>query len=91
MADGPTFISAIAGFGIVIVAGYMLGGGSHSLTGLFAAQGARDWPTGVQEADAPHFVFAPASESAPGTYDRGDDFAEPSWAEIEDLYAGPLR
>ena len=92
MADGPTFISAIVGFGIVVVAGYMLGAGSHALTGLFAAHGARDWPTGVQESDAPHFVFEHTRGSQSSGSDRGDALpADPSWAAIEDLYAGPLR
>jgi hypothetical protein len=91
MADGPTFISAIIGFGIVVVAGYMLGAGSHALTGLFAAQGARDWPTGVQESDAPHFVFEHTSD-APSVSDGGDALpAGLPWAAIEDLYEGPLR
>lgn len=91
MADGPTLISAIVGFGIVVVAGYMLGAGSHALTGLFAAQGAHDWPIGIQEPDAPHFVFEHTSDSAPGVSDGGDALPEPSWAVIEDLYEGPLR
>jgi hypothetical protein len=92
MADGPTFISAIVGFGIVIVAGFMLGGGSHSLTGLFAAQGTRDWPIGVQEPDAPHFLFDHTSERTPSSSGGDDDLdAAPSWAAIEELYAGPLR
>ena len=77
MADGPTFISAIAGFGIVIVAGSMLGGGSHSPDRPVRRRRAtRDWPTGVQEADAPHFVFAhERSRARPARSDRGDDFS----------------
>lgn len=91
--DGPTFISAIIGFGIVIVAGAMLGAGSHAvLTGLFAAQGAREWPTGVQEEDAPHFDFSHRSDTsltAPTAHRALAD--DPSWGRIEDLYEGPLR
>ena len=93
MADGPTFISAIVGFGIVIVAGAMLGAGSPNvLTGLFAAQGARDWPTGVQEEDAPHFDFTHHRDPTAATSTAGQLLADdPSWAEVEDLYEGPLR
>ena len=60
MPDGLAFISMIAGFGFVIAAGAKIG--AHTaLVGLFATEGARDWPTGVQEADAPRFVFARSS------------------------------
>ena len=56
MSDGLTVIWLILGFGFLVVAGARLGAGSHtSLTGLFPARGARDWPTGVQEPDAPRF------------------------------------
>ena len=88
MPDGFTIVSVIVGFAIVTVAGAKLGAGSHtSLEGLFPAQGASDWPTGVQEADAPRFVFAPPSigslseDTAPG----------PMIGELEELYAGPIR
>ena len=93
MADGATFISAIVGFGIVIVAGAMLGAGSHTvLTGLFATQGARDWPTGVQEEDAPHFDFSHRSDPTADASIAGRAIADdPAWARIEDLYEGPLR
>ena len=92
MADGLTFISAIVGFGLVIAAGAKLGAGSHALSGLFAAQGARDWPTGVQEPDAPHFNFYHSAAVTPGASKVGDALAiEPSWVRIEDLYSGPLR
>ena len=92
MADGLTFLSAIVGFGLVIAAGAKLGAGSHALSGLFAAQGARDWPTGVQEPDAPHFNLVHSTAVTPCATTVGDALAgEPSWAGIEDLYAGPLR
>ena len=93
MADGAMFISAIIGFGIVIVAGAMLWAGSHTvLTGLFAAQGSRDWPTGVQEEDAPHFDFSHRSDPTADASIAGRALAEePGCARIEDLYEGPLR
>ena len=92
MADDLTLLSAIIGFGLVIAAGARLGAGSHALSGLFAAQGARDWPTGVQEPDAPHFNFVHPTGDTPGVSDPGDGPLDvPSWARIEDLYAGPLR
>ena len=88
MPDGFTIVSVIVGFALVTVAGAKLGAGSHtSLQGLFPAQGRRDWPTGVQEVDAPRFVFAPPSigplseDTAPG----------PMIGDLEELYAGPIR
>jgi hypothetical protein len=82
MVDGPTLFTAILGLGITLFACWMLGvGAPGALSGLFASQGARDWPTGVQEADAPHFDFSRRS---------GLD-ADPPWARIEELYEGPLR
>jgi hypothetical protein len=81
--DGLTFIIVIAGFGLVIAAGAWLGEGSPgSLAGLFPSSGAREWPVGVQEPDAPHFVVA-AVPVRPT--------AEPPRNEIEELYAGPIR
>jgi hypothetical protein len=59
MSDGVVYITLVVGFGFVIVAGARLGAGSHSLLGgLFPASGVRDWPMGVQEADAPRFAVA---------------------------------
>jgi hypothetical protein len=56
MPDGVVYVTLIVGFGFVVVAGARIGAGSHhSLAGLFPASGAREWPRGVQEADAPHF------------------------------------
>lgn len=59
MSDQLMIVWMMVGFGFLLVAGAWLGAGSHTaLVGLFAAQGVRDWPTGVQEADAPHFAVA---------------------------------
>jgi hypothetical protein len=62
------------------------------LAGMFATQGARDWPTGVQEADAPRFVVAGTSTPLTPASPTGDgvvgDLPVP---EIEELYAGPIR
>lgn len=93
MPDGLAFISMIAGFGFVIVAGAKIGAGSHTaLVGLFATEGARDWPTGVQEADAPRFVFARSSVVMAVTSAAGDiPASDVPLVEVEELYAGPLR
>lgn len=93
MPDGLAFVSMIVGFAFIIVAGAKLGAGSPSaLAGLFAAQGARDWPTGVQETDAPRFVIAPPSDpTTPAWPADGIAEAGPRSPEIEELYAGPLR
>jgi len=59
MSDGVVYITLIAGFGFLIVAGAHIGAGSyHSLFGLFPGSGVRDWPTGVQEGDAPRFAVS---------------------------------
>ena len=84
---------SIVGFGLVIVAGARFGAGSlSSLGGLFATHGARDWPTGVQEGDAPRFVFTrPAGRTTEAS--QADDLPadEAPACEIDDLYAGPIR
>ena len=50
---------AVIGFGFVLVAGTWLGTDTHTIFGgLFPSHGARDWPTGVQEPDAPRFAVA---------------------------------
>lgn len=82
MTDGLTLVSVIVGFGLVIVAGAKLGAGS--IEGLFAMQGARHQATGIQEGDAPRFVFTPAIVRATPVGD-----APP--CEIDELYAGPIR
>jgi hypothetical protein len=57
MHDGITYLSLVVGFGFVLIAGAKLGAGSQTfLAGLFPVHGARDWPTGVQESDAPRFA-----------------------------------
>ena len=67
MTDGLTVIWLILGLGFVMVAGARLGAGSHtSLTGLFPARGARDWPAGVQEPDAPRFDVSHLDTLRPG-------------------------
>ena len=92
MPDGLAFISMILGFAFVTVVGAKLGAGSHALTGLFAAQGARDWPTGVQEPDAPRFVIAPRMDTTQPSLPADDRTEAGSrFAEIEELYAGPIR
>jgi hypothetical protein len=93
MLDGLTFISVVIGFGLVIVAGARFGAGSLSaLGGLFATHGARDWPTGVQEGDAPRFVFArPAGGTTEASQAGGLPADDTSACEIDDLYAGPIR
>ena len=49
----------VAGVGFVLVVGGRIGSGSPTvLAGLFPAHGVRDWPTGVQEPDAPRFDVA---------------------------------
>ena len=93
MSDGLAFVAMIVGFALVIVAGAKLGAGSHTaLAGMFATQGARDWPTGVQEADAPRFDFAgpsaPLTPASPAGDLAVDALPVP---EIEDLYVGPIR
>lgn len=81
MPDGFTILAVIVGFALVALAGAKLGAGS--IEGLFAMHGVRDWPTGVQEDDAPRFVFTPRSVVT----SHADD-APP---EIDELYAGPIR
>jgi len=78
MSDQLIVVSTMVGLGFLLVAGAWLGAGSHTaLVGLFAAHGGRDWPTGVQEADAPHFAVAhldnlrPAAATPPESFDDG--------------------
>jgi hypothetical protein len=92
MPDGLTVISVIAGFALIAVAGARLGAGSTaSLAGLFPVQGVRDWPTGVQEADAPHFNLDGAPSPPVGLPDPRRGSPETPAFEIEDLYTGPIR
>jgi hypothetical protein len=50
-------VGSIVGFAFVLIAGTWLGTDPDTVFGgLFAAQGVRDWPSGVQEPDAPRFA-----------------------------------
>jgi hypothetical protein len=93
MPDGLAFVSMILGFAFVTVVGAKLGAGSHTaLVGLFPTQGARDWPSGVQEADAPRFVIAPPSDRTTPAGPAADiPEAGPRSSDIVELYAGPIR
>ena len=67
MSDGVVLITLIAGFGFILVAGDRLGAGSHhSFSGLFPSRGVADWPTGVQEGDAPRFQVRHLDHLRPG-------------------------
>ena len=65
MSDGVVSLSLVVGFGFILIAGSHLGAGS--LAGLFAARGVRDWPTGVQEGDAPRFAVRHLDGLRPGS------------------------
>jgi hypothetical protein len=55
----PLMVFCLVASGLLLVAGAWFGAGSPAaLVGLFGAHGVRDWPTGVQEADAPRFAVA---------------------------------
>jgi hypothetical protein len=67
MSDEVVYLTLVAGFGFILVAGSRLGAGSPgALAGLFAPHGQRDWPTGVQEADAPRFAVRHLDDLRPG-------------------------
>ncbi|MFL5674362.1 MAG: hypothetical protein ACJ779_05115 [Chloroflexota bacterium] len=67
MSDAVIDITLVAGFAFIVVAGSRLGAGSHhALVGLFGGRGSRDWPTGVQEADAPRFAIGHLDGLRPG-------------------------
>ena len=91
MSDGVVAITAIAGIGFILVAGAHLGSGStQAFTGLFAQQGVRDWPMGIQEADAPRFAVAHLDDLRPGqpemiTTSAIDDDVDGPSAELFDL------
>jgi hypothetical protein len=91
MSDGVVAITVIAGIGFILFAGAHLGRGStQAFTGLFAPQGVRDWPMGIQEADAPRFAVAHLDDLRPGqpemiaTSATDDDVDGPP-AEVFDL------
>jgi hypothetical protein len=49
--------ATLVGFGLVTLAGaWLCEGSALDFSGLFPAQGRSDWPTGVQEGDAPRFA-----------------------------------
>lgn len=67
MSDWVTYLGLFVGFGFILAAGLRLGAGSRDvLAGLFPAHGARDWPTGVQEGDAPRFAVGHLDGLRPG-------------------------
>jgi len=67
MPDAVITLTLVIGFAFILVAGSRLGAGSHhALAGLFPGQGARDWPIGIQEADAPRFVVRHLDALRPG-------------------------
>ena len=103
MPDVATAFWLIIGIGFVLMAANWLGSGlptALTLAGLFPAQGVRDWPTGVQEADAPRFAVEHLDGLRPGAaYDgvaqqRFDDLDDP-YPEIIELGSrridAPLR
>jgi hypothetical protein len=92
MPDGLTFVSVIIGFALIAIAGARLGAGMPAaLAGLFPADGVRDWPTGVQEPDAPHFNLDVVPSPPVGVPDLGPAPAVALASEIEEIYAGPIR
>ena len=67
MIDISTVLWLIGGFAFLLVAGALLGAGTeNSLTGLFAQNGRRDWPQGVQETDVPRFAVEHLDALRPG-------------------------
>ena len=93
MSDGVTYLGVVVGFGFILIAGARLGAGSHhSLGGLFAGQRVRDWPTGVQEGDAPRFAVGHLDGLRPGhpvtletSLIRADDPLDAPRVELIDL------
>lgn len=90
MSDGVTVLALILGFGLVLIAGAKVGPSTPTfLAGLFPPVGARDWPTGVQEPDAPRFAVAHLDALRPDL--RPVTAAEAMDArEVVDLYERPL-
>jgi hypothetical protein len=99
MHEGFTYLSLIVAFGFVLIAGARLGAGSHTgLAGLFPAHAGRDWPTGVQEPDAPHFAVVHLDALRPGTpvlldgpAIGGDAQPDEPQPEVIELFDRPLR
>ncbi|MEP6638374.1 MAG: hypothetical protein ABJC39_03420 [Chloroflexota bacterium] len=77
MPDPTAILWLIAGFAFVLVAGANLGAGSHTgLSGLFSADTGRDWPVGVQEADAPRYTVSHLDALRATTADPGPEIVE---------------
>ena len=66
MVGGLALVCA-AGVLFVVSASRLTRGAYVAFEGLFAQQGRRDWPQGVQEADAPRFSLSHADALRPGT------------------------
>jgi hypothetical protein len=62
-------LALVCGAGVVFVfaASRLTRGAYVAFEGLFAQQGRRDWPQGVQESDAPRFSMSHAEALRPGT------------------------
>ena len=92
MSDGVVYLTVVAGFGFILVAGSWLGAGSpQALAGLFASRSQRDWPTGIQEGDAPRFAVRHLDNLRPGQTvviamsDTVDHVSATSDADVVDL------
>jgi len=63
-------------------------------SGMFAAPGRSDWPSGVQEADAPRFAVDHAASLRPGATSQPKDQPAPAEdqlaGDIVDLFNRPL-
>jgi hypothetical protein len=93
MSDVVTYVGLALGFGFVFVVAARLGDPSRPLlAGLFPARGVREWPTGIQEDDAPRFAVVHLDGLRPGTpvtidasgASSDDSFADPP-SELFDL------
>ena len=99
MSDGVTYLGLVVGFGFILVAGLRLGAGSRDvLAGLFPAHGVRDWPSGVQEGDAPRFAVGHLDGLRPGHSGlidanpaRSDPSVDTNHPELIDLGSRRLR
>jgi hypothetical protein len=61
-------VMVIGGFALITVGASRLGAGTTwSFQGIWARPDSRDWPRGVQEADAPRFAIAHLDGLRPGT------------------------
>ena len=90
MSDGVTILALILGFGFVLVAGAKVGPASPTfLAGLFPPHAGRDWPTGVQEPDAPRFAVAHLDALRPAAHEA-PEANEVDPPRLVDLYERPL-